>query len=319
MDHTTGNRRPASLASTLARLEEQVENHPNGYGIGVGLKTQKMRGSRKGYNADIENTPTEEDEASVAAGSSRVERVRFYSHVVPRRRTKHTGRSIAPRAHLDIDLSMVSLLSSKEMDQRSFTFGSSTSVNNDDSSSSASCQANYKAIVNKTKRVYPEARPLAVIDYGSIDLDMSGSLLDSFYKIDTIGVGSGGSRDVVLRGRKFFFNDESKAKNYDDVVCKTQTRASEAEEARYSAMSVLNPGAFPAANRRNAEVTSIIASLKSDAIVNRFHCTTPRLEHSECKKLRIAHEHLQKSVCIPVLVKLPTTLEAAISFSPFAR
>lgn len=282
-----------------------------------------MRGSRKGYSADIENTPTEEDEASVSAGGSRVERVHFYSHVVPRRQIKRAGRSIAPRARLDIDVSMVSLLSSKEMDQRSYTFGSrsSASINTDDSSSSGSCQADYKLIVNKTKRVYPEARPLAVIDYGSIDLDMSGSLLDSIYKIDTTGVSSGGSRDVVLGGRRFSFDNESKVKNCDNVVRKTQSRASVAAEVPYSAMSVLHPGTFPAANRRSPEVTSIIASMKIDAIIHRSYIMTPPLERSECKKQKIAHEHqhILKSVCIPVFVKQPTTLEAAVSFSPFAR
>ena len=278
-----------------------------------------MRGSRKGYNADIDDTPArlDEDEVSVFAGGSSVERVHFYSHVLPRRRHKNIRSSIAS----DIDLSMVSLLSSKELDRRFFAFESSTSatlpslgINTDDSSSSGNSQVDYKNIDNETKHTYPAARPLAVVDYGSIELDMSGSLLDSIYKIDASGVGRGGSKDLVIGRMRFSFNDESKTKNYDEVG-KSQTRASGTVEA--AATSILNPGAFPAANRRSAEVASVIASLKSVAAVKLSTITTPHLERSD-KKQKVSNAHVKKSVCIPI-VKVPTTLEAAISFSPFAR
>jgi hypothetical protein len=185
-------------------------------------------------------------------------------------------------------------------------------INTDDSSSSGNSQVDYKTIDNQTKHTYPAARPLAVVDYGSIELDMSGSLLDSIYKIDSSGVGIGGSKDLVIGGMRFSFNNESKPKNYDEV-CKSQTRASGAVEAAYSATSILNPGAFLAANRRSAEVASVIASLKSVAAV-KLSTKTPHLERSE-KKQKISNAHVKKSV----IVKVPTTLEAAISFSPFAR
>ena len=278
-----------------------------------------MRGSRKGYNADIDDTPArlDEDEVSVFAGGSSVERVHFYSHFLPRRRHKNIRSSIAP----DIDLSMVSLLSSKELDRRFLAFESSSSatlpslgINTDDSSSSGNSQVDYKTIDNQTKHTYPAARPLAVVDYGSIELDMSGSLLDSIYKIDASGVGRGGSKDLVIGRMRFSFNDESKTKNYDEVG-KSQTRASGTVEA--AATSILNPGAFPAANRRSAEVASVIASLKSVAAVKLSTITTPHLERSD-KKQKVSNAHVKKSVCIPI-VKVPTTLEAAISFSPFAR
>lgn len=291
---------------------------------------QKMRGSRKGYNADIDDTPAllEEDEVSesAAAGSNSVERVHFYSHVVPRRRVKKIRRSIAPSAHPDIDLSMVSLLSSKELDQRFLACGSCTSatlpplgINSDDSSSSGNSQVDYKIIVNETKHAYPAARPLAVIDYGSIELDMSGSLLDSIYKIDAIGVSRGGSEDLVIGGRRFSFNDKSKTKNHDDAVGKSRTRASGTAETAYSATSILNPGAFSVANHRSPEVASVIVSLKSIAGSEPATLATHSRERSDCKKQKIPNAHIKKSACIPIVVKVPTTLEAAISFSPFAR
>lgn len=300
------------------RQAAKLRHHPNVDGIVFSSRVQKMRGSRKGYNADIDDTPArlEEDEVSVAAGGSSVERDHFYSHVVPRRRHKNIRSSIAP----DIDLSMVSLLSSKELDRRFLAFESSSSatlpslgINTDDSSSSGNSQVDYKTIDNQTKHTYPAARPLAVVDYGSIELDMSGSLLDSIYKIDSSGVGRGGSKDLVIGGMRFSFNNESKPKNYDEVG-KSQTRASGTVEAAYSATSILNPGAFLAANRRTAEVSSVIASLKSVAAVKLSTITTPHLERS-VKKQKISNAHVKKSV----IVKVPTTLEAAISFSPLAR
>ena len=274
-----------------------------------------MRGSRKGYNADIENTLTrlEDDEVSISAGSSRVERVHFYSHVVPRRRSKRAGRSTSPRANPDIDLSLVSILSSKDLD-RPFL----TDVETDDSNSSGTSRANYKTIVKKIKHACPAARPLAVIDYGSVELDMSGSLLDSIYKIDKIGLSSGGSRDVVLGGRRFSFNYESKATNYDEAVRKTDMRARVAPEAAYSTTSILNPGACSAAKITSSEA-SIIYSSKCVATVNLAPITTLHFERSYCKKQKIAKEDIQESICIPIVVNVPITLEASVSFSPFAR
>jgi hypothetical protein len=313
--HKPRNRRQTAI---------KLSYHPDVGGIGFSSRVQKMRGSRKGYNADIDDTSARLEEDEVSVGGCSVERVNFYSHVVPRRRHKNKRRSIAPSAHPDIDLSMVSHLSSKELERGFLAFGSSTSatlpslgINTDDSSSSGNSQVDYKTIEIETKLTYPVARPLAVVDYGSIELDMSGSLLDSIYKVDASGHGRGGSKGLVIGGMQFSFNNESKTKTYDEVG-KSRSRACGTAERAYSATSIMNPEAFPAASRRSAEVASVIASLKSVAAVKLSTIMTPHLDRLD-KKQKITNAHIKKSVSIPIVVKLPTTLEAAISFSPFAR
>lgn len=167
-----------------------------------------MRGSRRGYNADIEDGSSLENVSDAAAddddddssGGNSVKRVHFYLHIVPRKRKKILHSTALSNVHLAIDVSLVSLLTSKELDR-------SHHSSSDDSSTSGNSQAiDYKTIVNETKEAYSAARPLAVIDYGSIELDMSGSLLNSIYKFSeqwwSMGQLAGGTSKDLMIGRR---------------------------------------------------------------------------------------------------------------------
>jgi hypothetical protein len=249
-----------------------------------------MKGSRRGYNADIE----EDDEGSAArvtssstavdtsiradAGSEQRIRNTFYSHVVPKRRRKkirHSSNEISTGSKHQpaIDMSLVSLLTSKELDTRKRRHHSHS---DDDSSTSGSSQViDYKTIVNETKQAYSFVTdgPLVVIDYGSIELG-SGSLLDSIYKMSndtsagavtsTQQHGSS-SKDVIIGRRRFSLN----TKKINPTGAAGRCGAS---------ANLLNSGSF----NRSTEFASL---------------------HSP----------------IPLFVNVPTTLEAAITFSPYAR
>ncbi|KAL9181929.1 hypothetical protein ACHAXT_012272 [Thalassiosira profunda] len=262
-------------------------------------RMRSMRGSRKGYSADTEDPPACELEAEAAAAGSRHSRVGFYSHVRPRRR-RRVGRdsssaaAATPGTDPEIDLSLVSLLSSKELDRRfgvdnyesssPSTSPSSSDAANDSSSGSESPSGRVsEAIIKKDKGrgALASSRPLAVVDYGSIELDMSGSLLDSIYKIG--GSGGGGSGDLIIGGRRYSLNDNDRKGN----------------EAN-PAMSV--------ASSRSPEVESVIASLKN---MSRATRAPSYLEGPEPKK--------RKPSALPVVDKLSTSLEECLSFSPFAR
>ena len=212
---------------------------------------------------DEEEEEEEEDDEQVdvaidSKGISRT-RISFYSHVQPKKRRCRGNNEVTPwqrqsggertsssstsrttkkhhhywTTHPDIDLSLVSLLSSRELDRRmtrarggregrgdegcgdsrssssslSDQSPSSTSVSPDTGSNTdkknekdnGSRQKLQNVISSSSENViFTKARPLAVVDYGSIELDMSGSLLDSIYKIgppSTTGKSGGGSKD----------------------------------------------------------------------------------------------------------------------------
>ena len=260
-----------------------------------------MKGSRRGYNADIEEEDDEGSAARVTSSSTSVDtsiradtgsdeqRVRntFYSHVVPKRRRKkirHSSNySYISRGSSSnnnskhqpaIDMSLVSLLTSKELDTRKRSHHSHS--DDDDSSTSGSSQViDYKTIVNETKQAYSFVTdgPLVVIDYGSIELG-SGSLLDSIYKMSndtsagavtsTRQHGSS-SKDVIIGRRRFSLN--TKKMNQTDAAARCGSSA-----------NLLNSGSF----NQSTELASL---------------------HSP----------------IPLFVNVSTTLEAAIAFSPYAR
>lgn len=258
-----------------------------------------MKGSRRGYNADIEeedegsaahvtSSSTADDTSTRANTGSDEQRVRntFYSHVVPKRRRKkirHSsnyssissgGSSNNNSKHQPaIDMSLVSLLTSKELDTRKRIHHSQS---DDDSSTSGNSQViDYKTIVNETKQAYSFVTdgPLVVIDYGSIELG-SGSLLDSIYKIsdDTSGGAvtstqhGSSSNDVIIGRRRFSIN-----------TTKT-THQTGSAAARCGTSAILSSGSF----NRSPEFASLHSS-------------------------------------ILLFVNVPTTLEAAIAFSPYAR
>lgn len=286
-----------------------------------------MKGSRKGYHADIDalSACSGEDEVSATnATSTSSRRLRFYSHIRPRRREKNKSRNrtinrathqpITSCIHPDIDLSLVSLISSKEFD----SFGSSPAaapsspdIINDSTSDIRAGQVNDNIIKNEKKyNSLASSRPLAVIDYGSIKLDMSGSLLDSIYKIG--GSGSGRSTDLLFGGRCFSLNDGSKSNmnNYDNkAVVKSQTRV---DKPVGMAAALLEP-AFTVASSRSSEVEAVIASLKNTPTAKRISMSCS-LEGPEHKRQKIAKSPSTKRVD-----NFPTTLEDSISFSPFAR
>lgn len=242
-----------------------------------------MKGSRRGYNADIEEedegsaahvtaSSTADDTSTRANTGSDDQRVQntFYSHVVPKRRRVSRGSSNNNIKHQPaIDMSLVSLLTSKELDTRK---RSHHSQSDDDSSTSGNSQIiDYKTIVNETKQAYSFVTdgPLVVIDYGSIL--GSGSLLDSIYKIsdDTSGGAvtsaqhGSSSKDVIIGRRRFSLNT---------------THQTGGTAARCGTSAILSSESF----NRSPDFASLHSS-------------------------------------ILLFVNMPTTLEAAIAFSPFAR
>lgn len=196
------------------------------------------RGSRKGYNGDVDFSEEDEDEVTTTESTNRL---RFYTHVRPRRRndydirTKKHGRK-QRRTPDTIDLSLAPLVSSKEFDRRfgihlhgsfdGFSCSSSlpsSGTNSDSSSSSSTGSGRESRIVDqvsddiiKNKRKYnclASSGPLAVVDYGSIELDMAGSFLGSIYNIG--GSASGRrSTDLQIGGQRFSLNDGSKRKKH---------------------------------------------------------------------------------------------------------
>lgn len=168
----------------------------------------------------------------------------------------------------------------------------------------------------KNKYAAPAAaRPLAVVDYGSIELDMSGSLLDSIYKIG--GSGRRRSKDVFFGGRRFSLNVEPKndtSENCKDNKTTDQNQTSRVERTEISSSSTTFPlePAFTVAS-------SSISSLKNTSTAERA-ASPYSVESPVCKKQKTAAKApAMNSAGLPIVDKVPTSLEAAISFSPFAR
>jgi len=292
-----------------------------------------MKGSRRGYYADIDDFPacSGEDDAIDAANTMSSSQICFYSHVRPRRREKKNKpgtRRINKRAahhrlstsntHPDIDLSLVSLLTSNEYDRRFglHPFASplpTSSESNDNSSSSESRPGQVNDnIIKKGKKHNSLASscPFAVIDYGSVELDMSGSLLDSIYKIG----GRGSSSGLLFGGRRLSLNDAStsNSKKYDNKAAGgSQTRIIKQGFAA-NAAALLN-SSYSVASSRSSEVEAVIASLKNVSSSKR-NLPSYSMESQEHKKRKNARDPSARRV-----ENLPITLENAISFSPFAR
>jgi hypothetical protein len=188
-------------------------------------------------------------------------------------------------------------------------------------------QVNEKIIKKEKKCAHlASPRPLAVIDYGSIELDMSGSMLDSIYNIcgSDGRTRSAGSKDWIIGGRRFSCdpscgdgtNDDAtvKAHRGKNLQCKGTTSES-------SACAAIPQKSFTVATSRSIEVEAVIASLKQRPVVNRASSSYSQflLEDTMRKKRRIGTSSEMISAETSAVFQSATTLEDAISFSPFAR
>lgn len=270
----------------------------------------RAKGSRKGYYADIDEVRAREEDATAAAGSPRRgprPSLRFYAHVRPKGRRGRARRTDRAK----IDLTLVSLLSSAEFDRPGAptrdSAPSPAASQLTSSSSEASCgvscgsltdQANDEIIKTEKKdHALASSRPLAVIDYGSIQLDMAGSLLDSIYKIG--GSGSGGGRsatDLLFGGRHFSLNDPSRQSGGG------QYRGHKDVDARPTGTSARTSAPLP------AFAVAGTASRKEAATARRTE---------SCSAEGPVRKRQKLATCVDDV--LPTTLDEAISFSPFAR
>lgn len=318
------------------------------------------QGSRKGYNGDIDELPTScvgQQDASAKASATTAARNNvhhFYSHIQPRRRTKRPTRKEPQKAHTDpeIDLSLVSLLSSKELDRR-FGYGrqghqqnglssnsssaaspSSLEASNDSSTDSASPvgQPVMDTIIKSDKKCNARARPLAVIDYGSIELDMSGSLLDSIYKIggsksSARRTSRGRGRDFMFPGRRYSLEESSSPDdNIDNKIIQAtspqevQTMdTNKAAELAVATSSSTFSQACTVASSRSPQVKAVIASLKSMKGAPSAKRALPDRCLMDCPQQEIKKQKIANTRVLPTVDKMATTLEESISFSPFAR
>jgi len=323
-----------------------------------------LAGSRTGYYADIDNNSSSSDDdvsihlrnnccvsssettASSAAASTETSStsspLQFYMDVQPRHRrrlrgSRHSKKIImrTQQIHPDIDLSLVSLLTSKEHDRRQFKklqkalrlhhrgnitlperlqrcssrHATSIACHQDNknaieddsysssSYSSSSSEGSQKFCNNiiKTEHEYSKAlsnppknnRPIAVIDYGSVQFGQLGSVLDSIYKID----GDKGDDDKINRrsisGDSFLVdgNDVKSTSNFS-----TQP-------------------ALTVASSRSSEVAAVIASLKNPSADKKRKANYD--EDSSATKTNFLPPAVHKTVT--------TTLEDAVAFSPYAR
>jgi hypothetical protein len=412
------------------------------------------RGSRRGYNADVDDKPHSPDDddddddeenecrevhpiidnkqkgSNPTTAPDTTCRIQFYSHIKPKRRRyrcnddgtsgqqqKHLPWSQSNKekkkrhhywtttaAHPDIDLSLVPLLSSRELDQRTGGWGSAgafayfstiPTTTTTCSSSSSSFSSSYldwekngksrttfkdddrgekESFENTTASAssslsdfFTKARPLAVVDYGSIELDMSGSLLDSFYKIvptsTNAGGGEGRGNDGVVytdwtggrKRRRFSFAHS----NYESIRSKKRrfdwrkrSLAGDEEVTKAACDNLSSSPLFPSLNQGSTnsilsiepnpddtsscavQVQAISATLvRSDHTAHKTTSSTNEGSYTTTETQTTASINREdfgvssppanitstKMVEAGRIANVPTTLEAAISFSPFAR
>ena len=329
-----------------------------------------MAGSKKGYYADIDNSSSsssDDDDASSsvtddcceidssaaastqgASSSSSPLPTRFYENVQPRHRQqqhkrchrhkmfKNTIRRLQGNSttHPDIDLSLVSLLTSKEHDRRQFKklqkalqlhhrgdmplperlrrrYSSQHKTKNtsfrqdnknaieDDSFTSSSSESDRccNSII-KTEHEYSKAlskppknnRPIAVIDYDSVQFGQFGSILDSIYKI-------GGETEAEDKSKSRSFGEDTFLVDRNDVK---------------SAANFSPQPALTVASSRSSDVAAVIASLKNPSadLKRKAHYE----DCSSAKKIKIL-----PSTAVVHHKTDTTTLEDAVAFSPYAR
>jgi hypothetical protein len=291
--------------------------------------------------------------ASYSSSSSSLPSSQFYTDVQPRRRRhsrcqRHqqfkkfkniTRQTQQDATHPDIDLSLVSLLTSREHDRRQFKKlqkalrlhhrGNITlperlqrhssshhkpknttchQVNKDaiedesfsssSSPSSSSESDRYCNNIIKTDHEYSKAlskplkndRPIAVIDYGSVQFGQLGSVLDSIYKI-------GGEEGADEKSNRRSFGGDTFLVDSHDVK----------SAANFST----HQPALTVASSRSSDVAAVIASLKNPSadLKRKAHyedCSSAK----KIKFLPTAVVHHKTDT---------TTLEDAVAFSPYAR
>ena len=291
----------------------------------IRCRNNYTKGSKKGYYGDLEvdgpSSSSDCEDESIAISSARdstKSQHNFYSNIKPKRsccnRKRQRLKTTSSTSHPDIDINLVTILSSKEADQfnhhgQSILSKSGSSSDCSDTSSDStqekitSCdQAQDK--ITSCEHIKKKANPIAVVDYGSIHLNMDGSLLDSIYNIgDSYGGSSRNrSKDLFIGGRKFSALPKDNT-NKGMLAIDEHDKASLNKGMEDSTIKRDRPVSVitGALHQRTNEVSSIIASLK---------CNTD-------KKKTCTNEKEERTTYIMSTTR--TTLEDAISFSPFAR
>ena len=317
--------------------------------------------SVKGYCIPSSETTVSAAASTEGASSSSSSSLpsQFYKDVQPRRRRQSrcqrhqqfkkfkniTRQTQQDATHPDIDLSLVSLLTSREHDRRQFKKlqkalrlhhrGNITlperlqrhssshhkpkntichQVNKDaiedesfssSSPSSSSESDRYCNNIIQTEHEYSKAlskppkndRPIAVIDYGSVQFGQLGSVLDSIYKIG--GVEEGGAADGDKNKRRSFGGDAFLVESH-DVKSATAN------------FSTPHQPALTVASSRSSDVAAVIASLKNPSadLKRKAHYE----DCSSAKKIKFL-----PSTAVVHHKTDTTTLEDAVAFSPYAR
>lgn len=346
-----------------------------------------IAGSKKGYAADIDNSSSSDDDdvSSSSVNYDCCEEItssadtstqgassssQFYQDVKPRRRHKQQQqharchrhrhkkkfkniiRQLQGNTHPDIDLSLVSLLTSKEHDRRQFKklqkalklhhrgdiplperlqrcYSSqqkqtkNTSCHHQDnknaiddesftSSSSSSSESDDRCCnsIIKTEHAYSKAlskppknnnnnRPIAVIDYDSVQFGQLGSVLDSIYKIG----GEAGDADDKSKRRSCFGGDTF-------LVDRNDVKSA----ANFSPQSA----ALTVASSRSSDVAAVIASLKNPSSSTDMKRKGNHHDDRSAKKIKF-HPVPAAAMHHRTDTTTTTTLEDAVAFSPYAR
>lgn len=342
-----------------------------------------LAGSRRGYYGDIDDSSSSDDDGNfsssgssgstnrsfdsndtVAAGNTESSSLtfEFYKDVQPRRRQRRRRsrghpinkarqkhqQTVIP--HPDIDLSLVSLLTSTEHDRRQMKklqraalrlhrmgrmtlpeslqrrYSSCLTANNatachqgisysnaiedesysssSSSSSSEGSDTKYCNRIIRTEHEYskalssrsPKNRPLAVIDYGSVQFGQLGSVLDSIYKIGIDNdkkVDDSSSRTIGKEVETIGLVDSNGA-----VVKSTAVTT-----------TTQSPALMTVASSRSSEVAAVIASLKNPSANSAKRKASDLKDRSgDVKKIKLLSRK----------IKL-LSLEDAVAFSPYAR
>jgi len=290
----------------------------------IRCRNNYTRGSKRGYYGDLEvDGPTsssdceEYGDESIAISSARdsaKSKHNFYSNIKPKRSCNRKRQRLKPTLHHpDIDVSLVAILSSKEADQFNHfhPYHGQSILSNSGSSSSSDCGGtssdNTQEKITSCEHIKKKARPLAIVDYGSIHLNMDGSLLDSIYNIGDGSHGGGSTRsrskDLLIGGRKYSALPKDNI-NKGMSAIEDDDKASLNKEMEDSSIKTDRPISVitgSTLHQRTNGVSAIIASLKGNK--KEKTCTN--------------YEDEERATYIMSITR--TTLEDAISFSPFAR
>ena len=284
-------------------------------------------------------------------------------------RSKSSSSHHPTEEHPDIDLSLVSLLTSKEHDrkqmrklQRSLQLHRSYSVSfhnisaaqvsiitgalgntliEDESSSSTSYSSSsegsddvksYCNSIIKTEQEYKKAlsssksnRPLAVIDYGSVQFGQLGSVLDSIYKI-------GVEKKNKVVGDDSCCSSSRRRRRNDEILFLGDRRRSSSNEETTASSTTTNfdttsqqrpPSAMmTVAGSRSSEVSAVIASLKNPTANTMKRKASHNLDEEDCTTDGVKKLKLAKSKRIDPETSSRgnlLSLEDAVAFSPYAR